>query len=43
MFCTKNCASHTKNVTQGFIASNFLLVQTATKFRNSQICKNYQL
>ena len=32
-----------KNYTKGFIVSNFLLVQTAAKLRNSQIYDNYKL
>ena len=32
-----------KNCTQGFIVSNFLLVQTAVKLRNSDIYKNWEL
>ena len=35
--------SHTKNCTQGFIVSIFLLVQTAVKLRNLRIHENYQL
>ena len=35
--------SHTKNCTQGYIASKFFLMQTAAKLRNSQVHKNYQL
>ena len=35
-------ASHTKNYTQGFVISNFLLVQTPGKLRNLLIQENCQ-